>query len=68
MMVLLESERRIIAVFGGRPKGTGYNRVVEEANILLARAHREVHLTKEQEDHKRGRFGALTCGASHGTG
>ena len=67
-MVLLDSERRIIAVFGGRPKGAGYDRVVEEANILLARARREVRLTKEQEDHKRGKFGALACGASHGTG
>ena len=68
IMLLVDADGRIIALFAGRPLGADFDRVVEEVTRLLENARRRCRFKTCQLDHKRGRHAALAKGMTHGGG
>lgn len=59
---------RVIAVLAGQPDDPTWNTVNEDASNLLEDLRPKCKLTKEQCQHRRGKFPALSIGISYGGG
>ncbi|TFY79267.1 hypothetical protein EWM64_g4744 [Hericium alpestre] len=68
--VLCDPEGRIVAYFPGRPRSSGWDRVVEEMTVTLESAELESrrYSTAGLVDRHRGLFLALNTGPSYGGG
>ena len=65
---ITDSTGRIIAVLAGQPDDPSWSVVHSEAAELLEQTRPLLSLSKKARKHRRGRFGALSFGISHGGG
>jgi hypothetical protein len=66
--VLLDKNRRVIGILAGRPKGSGWDEVVKEANDAMENAKERCTFQSSDMDHRRGSYSCLAVGVSHGGG
>ncbi|KAI0677450.1 hypothetical protein C8Q78DRAFT_1065988 [Trametes maxima] len=67
-VVVLDRERRVVALLAGRPRDPSWDSVVEEADRAMGVAARTCRFTEEQHNHRRGTFATLARGLSFGGG
>jgi hypothetical protein len=64
---IIDADGLVIGVLGAIPKGD-WEGVCQSAVEALEEGRRKLRFSKDQKDHPRGRFSALTAGLSHGGG
>ncbi|KAJ7211258.1 hypothetical protein GGX14DRAFT_362959 [Mycena pura] len=68
---ILDAQRRVIALLGGRPRGDAWDRdVADEAEAAMRKLQPKIRLSKAKLRHRRAQtqFAAIACGVSHGGG
>ncbi|KAK6996785.1 hypothetical protein R3P38DRAFT_2565380, partial [Favolaschia claudopus] len=65
---LVDRERRVVGVLGGRPRGSEYLGLTREAADVLEQTRNQGSFQANQQTGRRGDFTAVTSGISYGNG
>ncbi len=67
-VLITDKDGRVIAMIAGHPDDPDWDKLQEEAAKRLETLRKDCLLSSDQHVHRRGRFAALSCGISYGSG